>query len=150
MKTKKIGKLGIFIILLLSLLFASLANTYIEGYENQKTKDAKEQERKKNMSKGNKYDPFLNNKKEYNGIRKSDIIPGTEDMYVLKSEIVPPVCPKCPEINSCPRQKPCQPCKPCGRCPEPAFECKKVPNYNVANVNKELPMPLLNSFAEFS
>ena len=39
--------------------------------------------------------------------------------YILKSEVVPPVCPKCPDSKSCPRQKPCQPCPPCARCPEP-------------------------------
>ena len=47
--------------------------------------------------------------------------------YILKSEIVPPVCPKCPDAAVCPRQKPCPACPPCARCPEPAFECKKVP-----------------------
>ena len=55
--------------------------------------------------------------------------------YILKSEIVPPVCPKCPDSRSCPRQKPCPPCPPPGRCPEPAFECKKVPSHNAMNVN---------------
>lgn len=73
--------------------------------------------------------------------------------YILKSEVVPPVCPKCPDSKSCPRQKPCQPCPPCARCPEPAFECKKVPNYNAisaSNVNDVLPMPRLNSFAQFN
>ena len=45
--------------------------------------------------------------------------------YILKSEVVPPVCPKCPDSRTCPRQKPCPPCAPCARCPEPAFECKK-------------------------
>ena len=56
------------------------------------------------------------------------------DKYILKSEIVPPVCPKCPDSRTCPRQKPCPPCAPCGRCPEPAFTCKKVPNYSVSAV----------------
>lgn len=73
--------------------------------------------------------------------------------YILKSEVVPPVCPKCPDSKACPRQKPCSPCPPCARCPEPAFECKKVPNYNAisaSNVNDVLPMPRLNSFAQFN
>ena len=73
--------------------------------------------------------------------------------YILKSEIVPPVCPKCPDSRTCPRPKPCQPCPPCARCPEPAFECKKVPNYsaiNAANAGNVLPMPRLNSFAQFN
>ena len=70
--------------------------------------------------------------------------------YILKSEVVPPVCPKCPDSRTCPRQKPCPPCAPCARCPEPAFECKKVPNYRAATVSNVLPLPILNSFAAFN
>ena len=70
--------------------------------------------------------------------------------YILKSEVVPPVCPKCPDSRTCPRQKPCPPCAPCARCPEPAFECKKVPNYRAASVSNVLPLPRLNSFAAFN
>lgn len=72
--------------------------------------------------------------------------------YILKSEIVPPVCPKCPDSRTCPRPKPCPPCAPCARCPEPSFTCKKVPNYSVSTVgtNNILPMPQLNSFAAFN
>ena len=70
--------------------------------------------------------------------------------YILKSEVVPPVCPKCPDSRTCPRQKPCPPCAPCARCPEPAFECKKVPNYRAATVSNVLPLPRLNSFSAFN
>ena len=73
--------------------------------------------------------------------------------YILKSEIVPPVCPKCPDAKMCPREKPCNPCPPCARCPDPAFTCKKVPNYSAitaANSGNILPMPRLNSFAQFN
>jgi hypothetical protein len=46
---------------------------------------------------------------------------------------------KCPEPSPCP---------PCGRCPEPSFDCKKVPNY--ASTNSEyLPMPVLSDFSQF-
>ena len=62
---------------------------------------------------------------------------------------VPPVCPKCPDSRTCPREKPCPPCAPCARCPEPAFECKKVPNYRAASVSNVLPLPRLNSFSAF-
>lgn len=108
------------------------------------------------------------------GVPADQIPPGDEDLYILKSEIVPPVCPACPPVNVCPevKQKPCQPCPPCGRCPEPAFECKKVPNYN-SPANAQLPgfygnagiagasapiggdaqssqpMPVLNDFSQF-
>jgi hypothetical protein len=82
------------------------------------------------------------------GIPRSQIPKGQEDLYILKSEVVPPVCPACPAASSCPRQEPCPACPPCGRCPEPSFECKKVPNYNAIN-NQYLPAPFVNSFSSF-
>jgi hypothetical protein len=84
------------------------------------------------------------------GIPASQIPPGQEDLYILKSEVVPPVCPACPSITAIPRQEPCPACPPCGRCPEPAFECKKVPNYNAGvNGGDYLPIPVLNDFSSF-
>ena len=48
-------------------------------------------------------------------------------------------CGVCPEP---------QPCPACARCPEPSFDCKKVPNY--ASTNSEyLPMPILTDFSTF-
>lgn len=86
------------------------------------------------------------------GVSRSDIPAGQEDLYILKSQVVPPVCPKCPDpivqstdntdVTKCP------PCEPCGRCPEPAFDCKKVPNYKAFNQNY-MPMPVLNDFSTF-
>ena len=84
------------------------------------------------------------------GITKDQIPPGQEHLYVLKSQIVPPVCPKCPESKGgggngkggmkggqcCPE---CPPCPAPQRCPEPAFTCKKVPNYSASNVDSVLP-----------
>lgn len=83
-----------------------------------------------------------------NGIPRSQIPQGDEDLYILKSEVVPPVCPVCPQSSACPREKPCPACPPCARCPEPAFECKKVPNYSSQD-NRYLPKPLLNDFSAF-
>jgi hypothetical protein len=82
------------------------------------------------------------------GIPKSEIPEGDEDLYIRKSEVVPPVCPKCPDSKVCPRQKPCPPCPACARCPEPAFTCKKVPNYNRQD-NEYLPRPVLTDFSQF-
>jgi hypothetical protein len=82
------------------------------------------------------------------GIPASMIPPGQEDLYILKSQVVPPVCPVCPTPSFREREKPCPPCPPCARCPEPSFECKKVPNYN--NINSdELPIAVLNDFSSF-
>ena len=77
--------------------------------------------------------------------RPVQITPGFEDMYILKSQIVPPVCPKIPikeESDQCP------PCPPCARCPEPSFTCKKVPNYG-STYGDALPRPVLNDFSQF-
>ena len=85
------------------------------------------------------------------GIPKSDIPLGEEHLYIKKSEIVPPVCPKCPDINSGTgggSAKKCPPCPACARCPEPAFECKKVPNYSAVN-NNAMPRPVLADFSQF-
>jgi len=62
------------------------------------------------------------------GVKFGDIPQGQHDLYILKSQVVPPVCPACPVIEKDSGKK-CQPCPPCGRCPEPSFTCKKVPNY---------------------
>ena len=82
------------------------------------------------------------------GVPRSMIPPGQEDLYILKSEVVPPVCPACPTSSACPREEKCPPCPACARCPESNFECKKVPNYNAIN-NTYLPVPVLNDFSTF-
>ena len=84
------------------------------------------------------------------GIPASQIIPGDEHLYILKSEIVPPVCPACPAFPSASivNNQNTPPCPPCGRCPEPSFECKKVPNYNAVN-SDSMPVPVLNDFSSF-
>ena len=82
------------------------------------------------------------------GVPAWQIPSGQEDLYILKSQVVPPVCPACPAGGSCPRKEPCAACPPCGRCPEPSFECKKVPNYNAMN-EEYLPQPFLNDFSSF-
>ena len=81
------------------------------------------------------------------GVPKSQIPAGQEDLYILKSEIVPPVCPACPStVSSCTPK--CPPCPPPARCPEPAFDCKKVPNYKSSNT-RWLPRPVLSDFSQF-
>lgn len=81
------------------------------------------------------------------GIPANNIPSGQEHLYILKSQVVPPVCPVCPS-NIVYRDKECAPCPACARCPEPSFECKKVPNYNAQN-NDYLPVPVLSNFSGF-
>ncbi len=80
------------------------------------------------------------------GIPKSQIPPGQEDLYVLKSSIAglqqQAACGAASAESKCP------PCPACARCPEPAFDCKKVPNYRALN-NDYLPTPVLNDFSTF-
>ena len=77
----------------------------------------------------------------------SDIPKDQKDLYILKSEIVPPVCPECPN-PVVPRETPCPPCPPCGRCPPNAYDCKKVPNYNAID-SKYVPRAVLNDYSNF-
>ena len=86
-----------------------------------------------------------------NGIPLSQIPEGQEDLYILKSQVVPPVCPACPPVivDKNTINKDCPPCPPCSRCPEPSFDCKKVPNYSLGPENSFLPRPVLNNFSTF-
>ena len=86
--------------------------------------------------------------KSSSSVQGSQIPKGSEDLYILKSNIVPPVCPACPAVTTCPTEKKCPPCPPCARCPEPAFECKKVPNYSGQN-DSYLPQPVMSDFSQF-
>jgi len=118
-----------------------LHNQYADNYN----KDVSNNNSDKNTSNRNRSSPHYNP----NGIPRSQIPKGDEDLYILKSQVVPPVCPACPPVMACPSQnEKCPPCPPCARCPEPAFECRKVPNYN-SNDEDFLPRPVLNDFSNF-
>lgn len=109
-------------------------------------------ERRKRKHNNSEEDHSQSYKSKKNNNNNTNNFNPDPNKYILKSEIVPPVCPKCPDSRTCPRQKPCPACPPCARCPEPAFTCKKVPNYSVSTVgtNNILPMPQLNSFSAFN
>ena len=78
----------------------------------------------------------------------ADVTRHPRNRFILRSRIIPPVCPKCPDAAVCPRQQPCPPCPPCARCPEPAFTCEMVPNYNSQN-DMYMPRPVLADFSQF-
>jgi hypothetical protein len=42
----------------------------------------------------------------------------------------------------------CPPCPACARCPEPAFECKKAPNYSRSE-DINAPRPVMADFSQF-
>ena len=97
------------------------------------------------------------------GIPASQIPPGQEDLYILKSQVVPPVCPVCPACPACKAsqsssqsssqslsqgEEKCPPCPAPQRCKEPDFTCKKVPNYNAID-QQYLPQPVISDFSSF-
>ena len=83
------------------------------------------------------------------GVTQDQIPNGQEDLYILKTQALPPICPAYPpppKVNcgdTCGKSK-CQPCPPCARCPEPQFNCVKVPNYNTTNIDQNLPIPWMS------
>lgn len=84
------------------------------------------------------------------GVPKSQIPSGQEDLYILKSQVVPPVCPAC-QVSKVERaDKKCPPCPACARCPEPSMTCKAVPNYKAIDANNPfLPQPVISDFSQF-
>lgn len=83
------------------------------------------------------------------GVKQKDIPPEDSDLYILKSQVVPSVCPRCPEPVVIEKNK-CPPCPACERCPEPTYKCEMVPNYESgASDGTQMPRPFLNDFSEF-
>jgi hypothetical protein len=127
----KLTKLHMLLILLFVLLASSWGWT-VREYMKGGIDDEEEGEAVWKGRRGGGKSPFLPGVPTPKPKRSRCIPSGDEDYYVLKSQVVPPVCPKCPDTRACPRQKKCPACPGCKRCPEDAFECKKVPNYNAA------------------
>lgn len=83
-----------------------------------------------------------------NAFRGSSVSKATDDKYILKSQIVPPVCPACPNIYS-QEKKDCPPCPACERCPNPNVDCQRVLNYDEA-AEGSVPAPVLTDFSQFA
>ena len=144
----ELTKAHLFVMLLLALVLCSFfggsCGDGLEGFTNSSNA---------NNTRKQTNDAYKLNKTSNYGVRANQIIPGNEDLYILKSEVIPPVCPMCP-ATKCNKwykgdnAEKCPPCPPCARCPEPAFDCKKVPNYNRVN-DDSMPYPVLASFNQF-
>ena len=142
----KLKKLHLFLIIIGVLLLGSLGFTVKEGFDTlQDRVEEAEEKAYKDWNSSKNDDNSYNDNSYDNGDDNSY----DSNDYVLKSSIVPPICPKCPQRKACPRQKPCPACPRPKRCPEPAFECKKVPNYSASRDPSNLPLPMLNSFSQF-
>jgi hypothetical protein len=108
--------------------FYTPTNTYTYDYSGQKTSTSYNSFPFTGAS-SNEQNTNTNTNTNVDGITKNMIPKGQEDLYILKSKIVPPVCPACPANCQTTSKTKCPPCPACARCPEPKFECKKVPNY---------------------
>ena len=165
--------------LFLVLLFGLMACSFLggrcgrEGLTNQPTSSSSSSS---SSSPPSNYHPLLPpvaaSKDNYNhfkdGVSGGQIPKGSEDLYILKSQIVPQVCPagasssgssgssgSSPFVGSSPSQATsgsipakCPPCPACERCDEPSYDCKLVPNYNAFN-SKKMPVPVLSDFSTF-
>ena len=146
-----------------------------QNNNNQNNNNQNNNQNNNNQNNNNQNNNNQNNNQNNNNIQPSNSMPGTiapgtqgipgsqiptgqEDMYILRSQVVPPVCPACPPVLACPSKgrcppcpapQPVPPCPPCARCPEPAFTCKKVPDYKSPAVPGVLPRPILNDFSQF-
>ena len=88
------------------------------------------------------------------------IPPGNEDLYILKTEIVPPICPACSPpivINPPTKSPPLTPPTSSNNNPlynrqmdtDALYSYKKVPNYGAGSSNPYLPVPVLSNFSSF-
>lgn len=75
-----------------------------------------------------------------------------EDKYILKTQIVPPVCPKCPDVTVCPNNSNA----PTGWVPQPFVNKDYSSSYNVAPGSGSGPLtaayepiPMLTDFSQF-
>lgn len=84
------------------------------------------------------------------GIPRSMIAPGQEDLYILKSAIVFPSCPACPPVinTKCPPPPPPMfSYNTMNMAMDTSTQQQQQSKYSAANTS--LPMPVLNSFATF-
>lgn len=85
------------------------------------------------------------------GIHKHMIPDGEDDLYILKSQIVPPVCPACPQICPNPPRPPPPPPPPNGS----SYYGNSYGNSGTYNIGYEteqqgnIPVPVLNNFSTF-
>lgn len=77
-----------------------------------------------------------------------------KDKYILKTQIVPPVCPKCPDVTVCPNNR----TAPAGWVPQPFVNKDYSSGYNVAPApgsgsgpltSAYEPRPMLTDFSQF-
>ena len=90
------------------------------------------------------------------GIPKSQIPQGKEDLYILKTQIVPPVCPACPacertnsNINSNTNTNSNSNMNSNTNSSLNISPNNSFNTQNISSTNKSLPQPVLNNFSSF-
>ena len=161
----KLEKIHLFLILIFSLIFASSLGKYVrDGFTGPtppmpdalKPVDTRVSSSGKSAAEV-KYDPTING-----GISASSV---GSPVSALSPSTFPLNMPAgIPGMNSvsgndkasgtaaagagASKGEQCPPCPACARCPEPAFECKKVPNYSrTEDINA--PKPVMADFSQF-
>ena len=164
----QLTKVHLFLILLVSLILASSLGNYIrDGFTTTRSSDipdplkpvaTKDLASNTKLPPTPKYDPSING-----GISASSL-------GAPVSALTPSTCPftapaGIPGMNSVTGNDQasasggsgsgaggdghkCPPCPACARCPEPAFECKKVPNYSRSE-DINAPRPVMADFSQF-
>ena len=69
--------------------------------------------------------------------------------YSTSTVFIPPPSGVMSSTSSAPSCPEPAPCPACARCPEPAFECKKVPNYERTDNERYVPQAVLTDFSSF-
>ena len=70
---------------------------------------------------------------------KSQIPIGKEHLYIKKTNVILPVCPKCPSIRKCDTTTECPQCPEPEQCPNNPIECKMMPKWEDPTIKKYLP-----------
>jgi hypothetical protein len=100
----------------------------------------------------NSYNISIDDTRNSPDINKQDTTnePDTQVPYDTSRQMLSDIKGSISQINQQKSQSDtCPPCPACERCPEPAFECKKVPNYRSPSIGQYLPMPILTDFSKF-
>jgi len=165
----KLTKIHLLLILIFSLILASSLGNYVrDGYTNSGSSDipdplkpiaTKELASNTKLPPTPKYDPTINE-----GVSASSL--GSPGSALSPSTFPMNIPAGIPGMNSVSGNDQavggslaaggsnndnggkCPPCPACARCPEPAFECKKVPNYSrTEDINA--PRPVMADFSQF-
>lgn len=163
----QLTKVHLFLILIFSLVLASCLGNYVrDGYTNSRSSDVPDPLKPvatKDLPSNTKlpatptYDPSING-----GVSASSL---GGPVSVLSPSTFPLNAPAgIPGMNSVSGNDQasgggggsgggsdghkCPPCPACARCPEPAFECKKVPNYSRSE-DINAPRPIMADFSQF-